>query len=95
MLSESEMVIYPHNKHFDKLFELLRIRKSWKPKNTPCHGQINDIDETEELDQTMPYAFEVGWECCCICHMISLNVIFALDVWPDTCRNLHRDLWTF
>lgn len=60
MLSESEMVIYPHNKHFDKLFELLRIRKSWKPKNTPCHGQINDIDETEELDQDNASRFRSG-----------------------------------
>eukprot|EP00434_Breviolum_minutum_P040749 symbB.v1.2.036227.t1/scaffold5065.1/size52819/1 len=60
MLSESEMVIYPHNKHFDKLFELLRIRKSWKPKNTPCHGQINEIDETEELDQDNASRFRSG-----------------------------------
>ena len=50
MLSESEMVFYPHNKHFDKLFELLRIRKFWKPKNTPCCRHINEIDETEELE---------------------------------------------
>ncbi len=30
MLSDFEVVIYPHSKHFDRLFELLRVRKSWK-----------------------------------------------------------------
>ena len=33
LMSKTEMVIYPHEKHFHKLFDLLKIKRSWKPKN--------------------------------------------------------------
>ena len=61
MLSDFEMVIYPHTKHYDKLFDLLNFRRSWKPKNTPGHSQINEIDETEELAQETSSQFRSGF----------------------------------
>ena len=60
MLSDFELVIYPHTKHYDKLFDMLSVKRSWKPKNTPGHSQINDIDETEELEQEECSRFRSG-----------------------------------
>ena len=49
LMSKTEMVIYPHEKHFHKLFDLLKIKRSWKPKNVPSHTMINEIDSSPEL----------------------------------------------
>ena len=49
LISKTEMVIYPHEKHFHKLFDLLKIKRSWKPKNVPSHNMINEVDSTDEL----------------------------------------------
>ena len=49
LMSKTEMVIYPHEKHFHKLFDLLKIKRSWKPKNVPSHTMINEIDSFAEL----------------------------------------------
>ena len=49
LMSKTEMVIYPHEKHFHKLFDLLKIKRSWKPKNVPSHTMINEIDSSAEL----------------------------------------------
>ena len=48
LMSKTEMVIYPHEKHFHKLFDLLKIKRSWKPKNVPSHTMINEIDSSAE-----------------------------------------------
>ena len=49
LMSKTEMVIYPHEKHFHKLFDLLKIKRSWKPKNVPSHTMINEVDSSGEL----------------------------------------------
>ena len=49
LMSKTEMVIYPHEKHFHKLFDLLKITRSWKPKNVPSHTMINEVDPSAEL----------------------------------------------
>ena len=49
LMSKTEMVIYPHEKHFHKLFDLLKIKRSWKPKNVPSHTMIDEIDSSPEL----------------------------------------------
>ena len=38
--SKLKLVMYPHPKHFDKLFELMGVKKTWKPKHTPAHAQV-------------------------------------------------------
>ena len=38
--SFDKMIVYPHPKHFTRLFELVGVKKTWKPKNVPAHSQI-------------------------------------------------------
>ena len=57
LLSKTEMVIYPHEKHFHKLFDLLKIKRSWKPKNVPSHTMINEIDSSAELGSQQASTF--------------------------------------
>ncbi len=49
LISNTDMVIYPHEKHFHKLFDLLSIKRSWKPKNVPSHTMSNEVDSIAEL----------------------------------------------
>ena len=49
LVSKTELAIYPHEKHFHKLFDLLSIKRSWKPKNVPSHTMINEVDSTAVL----------------------------------------------
>ena len=49
LISKTEMVIYPHEKHFHKLFDLLKTKRSWKPKNVPSHTMINEVASSAEL----------------------------------------------
>ena len=57
LISSSEMVIQPHPKHFDKIFELLGIRKTLKGKKTPCHALLDEVDDTAELSASDAKAF--------------------------------------
>ena len=49
LTSKTEMVIYPHEKHFHKLFDLLNIKRSWKPKNVPSHTMISLVRNRLQL----------------------------------------------
>ena len=42
--------LYPHPKHFDKLFELIGVKKTWKPKHTPACGQVLEVVQSSELE---------------------------------------------
>ena len=49
--SFDKMLIYPHPKHFTRLFELVGVKKTWKPKNVPANSQILECFETAELSR--------------------------------------------
>ena len=62
LIAPGQLVIYPHSKHFEKLFDMVGVKKTWKPKHVPGHGMINEFDETEELDsdKSSRYRSSVG-----------------------------------
>ena len=90
-----QLVIYPHSKHFDKLFDLVGVKKTWKPKHVPGHGMINDFDETEELDpvKASMYRSAVGILLYLAHDLIECQ--FVIVDLQGTCRNLLNVLGTF
>ena len=67
-----KLVIYPHPKHFDKLFELMVVKKTWKPKHTPAHGQVLEVMQSPELgaQQSSTYRSAVGILLYLSCAMV-------------------------
>lgn len=41
----------------NKLFDLLDIKRSWKPNNVPSHTMINEQDTTDELGSQQASCF--------------------------------------
>ena len=76
LISKTEMVIYPHEKHFHKLFDLLKIKRSWKPKNVPSHTMINEVDSSAELG-----TLQLG--CCSTWLLTWWNASSRFDIWHD------------
>ena len=50
LMSPTEMLICPHVKHFDKLFQLLRIKESDHPKKIPYDSKLDEPDYSAPLD---------------------------------------------
>ena len=46
---EGNILMTPHVKHFDKLFSLLRLNLNLKPKPTPAHPMLQEVDKSEPL----------------------------------------------
>ena len=67
-----------HPKHFDKLFELMGVKKTWKPKHTPAHAQVLEVTQRPELgaQQSSTYRSAVG---------ILLYPSCDFDIWFSTC----------
>ena len=67
-----KLVIYPHPKHFDKLFELMGVKKTWKPKHTPAHAQVLEVMQSPELgaQQSSAYRSAVGILLYLSCDMV-------------------------
>ena len=67
-----KLVMYPHPKHFDKLFELMGVKKTWKPKHTPAHAQVLEVMESPELgaQQSSTYRSAVGILLYLSCDMV-------------------------
>ena len=67
-----KLVIYPHPKHFDKLFELMGVKKTWKPKHTPAHAQALEVMQSPELgaQQSSTYRSAVGILLYLSCDMV-------------------------
>ena len=55
--SFDKMLIYPHPNHFIRLFELVGVKKTWKPKNVPANSQILECFETAELSRDRASVF--------------------------------------
>ena len=57
-----KLVISPYPKHVDKLFELMGVKKTWKPKHTPAHAQVLEVMQSPELgaQQSSTYRSAVG-----------------------------------
>ena len=70
--SQLKLVMYPHPKHFDKLFELMGVKKTWKPKHTPAHAQVLEVMESPELgaQQSSTYRSAVGILLYLSCDMV-------------------------
>ena len=70
--SQLKLVMYPHPKHFDKLFELMGVKKTWKPKHTPAHAQVLEVIESPELgaQQSSTYRSAVGILLYLSCDMV-------------------------
>ncbi len=60
LVAAGQKAIFPHSKHFEKLFELVGDKKTWSPKHVPGHGMINEFDETIELDAAKATKFRSG-----------------------------------
>ena len=50
LMSPTEMLICPHVKHFDKLFELLCIKETDYPKKIPYDPKLDEPDNSAPLD---------------------------------------------
>ena len=50
MISPDLMAIQSHPQHLEKLFELLKIKRSLIPKKTPGHSFFDEPDNSKELD---------------------------------------------
>ena len=50
MVSPNELAIQSHPKHLEKLFELLKIKRSLMPKKAPGHPLLDEPDNSKELD---------------------------------------------
>ena len=62
-----KLVMYPHPKHFDKLFELMGVRKSWKPKHTHLlMHKCWKLSRVLNLELNSPAPIEVLWAFCSI-----------------------------
>ena len=72
LLDSFKMIIYPHPKHFTRLFELVGVKKTWKPKNVPAHSQILECFETAELspDRASTFRSAVGILLYLSCDMV-------------------------
>ena len=70
--SQLKLVMYPHPKHFDKLFELMGVKKTRKPKHTPAHAQVLEVMESPELgvQQSSTYRSAVGILLYLSCDMV-------------------------
>ena len=49
LASNEKILIFPHPKHFDRLFEIVGVKKTWKAKNTPAHSHILECFESPDL----------------------------------------------
>ena len=67
-----KMIIYPHPKHFTRLFDLVGVKRTWKPKNVPAHSQISECFETPELgtDRASTFRSAVGILLYLSCDMV-------------------------
>ena len=67
-----KMIIYPHPKHFTRLFDLVGIKRTWKPKNVPAHSQTSECFETPELatDRASAFRSAVGILLYLSCDMV-------------------------
>ena len=52
LASNEKILIFPHPKHFDRLFEIVGVKKMWKAKNVPAHSQILECFESPELSSS-------------------------------------------
>ena len=52
LASNEKILIFPHPKHFDRLFEIVGVKKTWKAKNVPAHSQILECFESPELSSS-------------------------------------------
>ena len=52
LASNEKILIFPHPKHFDRLFEIVGAQKTWKAKNVPAHSQILECFESPELSSS-------------------------------------------
>ena len=70
--NQLKLVMYPHPKHLDKLFELMGVKKTWKPKHTPAHAQVLEVMESPELgaQQSSTYRSAVGILLYLSCDMV-------------------------
>ncbi|OLP75929.1 Retrovirus-related Pol polyprotein from transposon TNT 1-94 [Symbiodinium microadriaticum] len=50
LMSPTEMLICPHVKHFDKLFQLLHIKETDHPKKIPYDSKLDEPDYSAPLD---------------------------------------------
>ena len=50
LISSEQLLLTPSPKHFDKLFELLGLDESVSPKKTPYMSQLDDVDNSPELN---------------------------------------------
>ena len=50
MVTPDQLAIQSHPKHLEKLFELLKIKRSLMPKKTPGHPLLDEPDNSKELD---------------------------------------------
>ena len=50
MVRLDQLAIQSHPKHLEKLFELLKIKRSLMPKKTPGHPLLDEPDNSKELD---------------------------------------------
>ena len=60
LMSESELLLTPSPKHFDKLFALLRLDERASPKKTPYMPQLDEIDESHELQSEEASIYRSG-----------------------------------
>ena len=81
LISDTELLITPHPKHFEKLFELMRIDINGHPKHTPHLSKLDELDATEPLTSDQAKLFR----CC-----MGILMYVAPDV--PSCQNTIRNL---
>ena len=60
LISDTELLIAPHPKHFEKLFKLRRIDINGHSKHTPHLSKLDELDATEPLTSDQAKVFR----CC-------------------------------
>ncbi|CAE7314572.1 unnamed protein product, partial [Symbiodinium sp. KB8] len=60
LVSESELLLTPSPKHFDKLFALLRLDERASPKKTPYMPQLDEIDQSHQLQSEEASIYRSG-----------------------------------
>ena len=60
LMSERELLLTPSPKHFDKLFALLRLDERASPKKTPYMPQLDEIDQSHELQSEEASIYRSG-----------------------------------
>ena len=78
MVSPNQLAIQSHPKHLEKLFELLKIKRSLMPKKTPGHPLLDEPDNSKELDAQ----YAKIYKSC-----IGLLVFFCIS--PETTSNVN------